>query len=66
MFITNEFFFEGAGELGGGGWGRNKQNPATPGTLNFTLAQQGNLQFFLHQKLKKKRLDRGTQLLVND
>ena len=66
MFITNEFFFEGAGEVGGGGGGRNKQNPATPGTLNFTLAQQGSLQFFLHQKLKKKRLDRGTQLLVND
>lgn len=65
MFITNEFFFEGAGEVGGGG-GRNKQNPATPGTLNFTLAQQGSLQFFLHQKLKKKRLYRGTQLLVND
>lgn len=57
------FFLKGQGRWGGG---RNKQNPATPGTLNFTLAQQGSLQFFLHQKLKKKRLDRGTQLLVND
>ena len=45
---------------------RNKQNPATPGTLNFTLTQQGSLQFFLHQKFKKKRLYKGTQLLVND
>ena len=44
----------GAGE--GGGGGRNKENPATSGTLNFTLAQQGSLQFFLHQKLKKKDL----------
>ena len=43
----------GAGEVGGGG--RNKQNPATSGTLNFTLAQQGSLQFFLHQKFKKKK-----------
>ena len=45
---------------------RNKQNPATPGTLNSTLTQQESLQFFLHQKLKKKRLYEGTQLLVND
>ena len=45
---------------------RNKQNPATPGTLNSTLTQQESLQFFLHQKLKKKRLYKGTQLLVND
>ena len=59
------FFLKGQGRWGGGGGGKN-QNPATPGTLNFTLAQQGSLQFFLHQKLKKKRLDRGTQLLVND
>ena len=66
MSISNEFSFGGAGEVGGGGWGRNKQNPATPGSLNFTLAQQGSLQFFLHQKLKKKRLDGCTQLLVND
>ena len=67
MSISNEFSFGGAGEVGGGGgWGRNKQNPETPGSLNFTLAQQGSLQFFLHQKLKKKRLDGGTQLLVND
>ena len=66
MSISNEFSFGGAGEEGGGGGGRNKQNPATPGSLNFTLAQQGSLQFFLHQKLKKKRLDGCTQLLVND
>ena len=46
MSISNEFSFGGAGEVGGGGWGRNKQNPATPGSLNFTLAQQGSLQFF--------------------
>ena len=61
------FLLEGQGRWGGGGGGgRNKQNPATPGSLNFTLAQQGSLQFFLHQKLKKKRLDGGIQLLVND
>ena len=48
------FLLEGQGRWGGG-WGRNKQNPATPGSLNFTLAQQGSLQFFLHQKLKKKK-----------
>ena len=52
MSISNEFSLGGAGEVGGG---RNKQNPAIPGTLNFTLAQQGSLQFFLHQKLKKKK-----------
>lgn len=52
------FLLEGQGTWGGrgGGWVRNKQNPATPGSLNFTLAQQGSLQFFLHQKLKKKDL----------
>ena len=55
MSISNEFSFGGAGEVGGGGRGRKKQNPATPGPLNFTLAQQGSLQFFLHQKLKKKK-----------
>ena len=54
MFITNEWrTLEGQGRWGGGG--RNKENPATSGTLNFTLAQQGSLQFFLHQKLKKKK-----------
>ena len=45
---------------------RNKQNPATPGTLNSTLTQQESLQFFFTSEIKKKRLYKGTQLLVND
>lgn len=40
---------------GGGGGGRNKENPATSGTLNFTLAQQGSLQFFFTSEIKKKK-----------
>ena len=34
---------------------RNKQNPATPGTLNSTLTQQESLQFFFTSEIKKKK-----------
>ena len=65
MFITNEFFFEGAGEVGGGG-GEKQAEPSNPWHLKFYSCPTRKSSVFFTSEIKKKRLDRGTQLLVND
>ena len=56
----------GAGEVGGGGVGVETSRTQQPLLLKFYSCPTRKSSVFFTSEIKKKRLDRGTQLLVND